>query len=79
MCTVTNLVILVRSIVTYAIVLAYILVAGPTGLLIAVVFRWKSGLYAFGHAGMWPMRQKVIAIRGAYSRPRDPFSPAVRP
>jgi 1-acyl-sn-glycerol-3-phosphate acyltransferase len=46
-------VILVRSIVTYAIVLAYILVAGPTGLLIAVVFRWKSGLYAFGHAGVW--------------------------
>ena len=49
----TKLVILVRSIVTYAIVLAYILVAGPTGLLIAVVFRWKSGLYAFGHAGVW--------------------------
>lgn len=44
---------LVRSIVTYAVVLAYILVAGPTGLLIAVVFRWKRGLYALGHAGVW--------------------------
>ena len=44
---------LVRSIVTYAVVLAYILVAGPTGLLIAVVFRWKWGLYALGHTGVW--------------------------
>ena len=33
-------------------VLAYILVAGPTGLLIAIVFRWKRGLYALGHAGV---------------------------
>ena len=49
----TELVILVRSIVTYAVVLAYILVAGPTGLLIAVVFRWKWALYALGHAGVW--------------------------
>ena len=39
-----------RSIVTYAAVLAYILAAGPIGLLIAVVFRWKWGLYALGHA-----------------------------
>ena len=44
---------LVRSIVTYVVVLAYILVAGPTGLLIAVIFRWKRGLYALGHAGVW--------------------------
>ncbi len=49
----TELVTLVRSIVTYAVVLAYILVAGPTGLLIAVVFRWKRGLYALGHTGVW--------------------------
>ena len=49
----TELVILVRSIVTYAVVLAYILVAGPTGVLIAVVFRWKWALYALGHAGVW--------------------------
>ena len=26
--------------------------AGPTGLVIAVVFRWKRGLYALGHAGV---------------------------
>ena len=45
--------ILVRSIVAYVLVLAYILVAGPIGLVIAVVFRWKRGMYAFGHAGVW--------------------------
>ena len=45
--------ILVRSIVAYVLVLAYILVAGPIGLIIAVVFRWKRGMYAFGHAGVW--------------------------
>ena len=44
---------LVRSIITYVVVLAYILVAGPTGLLIAIIFRWKWGLYALGHAGVW--------------------------
>ena len=48
-----ELVILVRSIVTYVLVLAFILVVGPIGLIIAVVFRWKRGMYAFGHAGVW--------------------------
>ena len=42
----------VRSIVAYLATLAYIAVAGPVGLVIAVVFRWKSGLYALGHAGV---------------------------
>jgi len=46
-------VILVRSIITYVLVLTYIVVAGPVGLVIAVVFRWKRGMYAFGHAGVW--------------------------
>jgi 1-acyl-sn-glycerol-3-phosphate acyltransferase len=27
-------------------------VAGPVGLLIALVFRWKAGLYALGHGGV---------------------------
>ena len=49
----TEVVAAVRSILTYAVVLAYILVAGPTGVLIAVVLRWKWGLYALGHAGVW--------------------------
>jgi 1-acyl-sn-glycerol-3-phosphate acyltransferase len=42
----------VRSVVAYVATLAYIAVAGPVGLVIAVVFRWKSGLYALGHAGV---------------------------
>ena len=42
----------VRSFVTYLAALAYIAVAGPLGVLIAVVFRWKRGLYALGHTGV---------------------------
>lgn len=43
----------VRSFITYIAVVAYILVAGPLGLLFAAVFRWKAGLYALGHGGVW--------------------------
>jgi 1-acyl-sn-glycerol-3-phosphate acyltransferase len=42
-----------RSFITYLAVIAYILVAGPVGLLIAFVFRWKAGLYELGHGGVW--------------------------
>src|SRR5215470_5600039 len=41
-----------RSVVTYAAMLVYIVVAGPFGLLYATVFRWKRGLYALGHGGV---------------------------
>jgi 1-acyl-sn-glycerol-3-phosphate acyltransferase len=37
---------------TYVAVLLYIAVAGPLGLLFAIVFRWKRGLYALGHCGV---------------------------
>jgi 1-acyl-sn-glycerol-3-phosphate acyltransferase len=47
-----TLLIAVRAVLTYLVVLAYILVAGPTGLVIATVFRWKRGLYALGHGGV---------------------------
>jgi len=43
----------VRSIVTYVVILAYIAVAGPLGLVVGVVLRWKRGLYALGHGGVW--------------------------
>jgi 1-acyl-sn-glycerol-3-phosphate acyltransferase len=43
----------VRSVVTYLVILGYIVVAGPLGLLFAAVFRWKAGLYALGHGGVW--------------------------
>jgi len=39
--------------VTYVAILAYIAVAGPLGLLIASGLRWKRGLYALGHGGVW--------------------------
>jgi 1-acyl-sn-glycerol-3-phosphate acyltransferase len=42
----------IRSFVTYIAMLAYIAVAGPIGLLFAMVFRWKTGLYALGHGGV---------------------------
>jgi 1-acyl-sn-glycerol-3-phosphate acyltransferase len=51
-----------RSIATYLVILAYISVAGPTGLVIARVFRWKRGLYALGHFGAW-MALKLAGIR----------------
>lgn len=43
----------IRSFITYLAVIAYIVVAGPIGLLIAFVFRWKAGLYELGHGGVW--------------------------
>jgi 1-acyl-sn-glycerol-3-phosphate acyltransferase len=42
----------VRSFVTYALVLLYIAIAGPIGLFVAVVFRWKAGLWFLGHLGV---------------------------
>ena len=47
-----EMVVALRSVVTYAVIIAYIAVAGPLGLFIGVVFRWKRGLYALGHAGV---------------------------
>src|SRR5262245_17205214 len=42
----------VRSLITYLVIVAYIAVAGPVGLLFAVGLRWKRGLYALGHTGV---------------------------
>lgn len=42
----------VRSVFAYIVTLIYIAIAGPIGVLIAVLFRWKSGLYALGHGGV---------------------------
>jgi 1-acyl-sn-glycerol-3-phosphate acyltransferase len=56
----------IRSFITYLALIAYIAVVGPVGLLIAFVFRWKAGLYALGHGGVWlaltlaGIRYKVI-------------------
>jgi 1-acyl-sn-glycerol-3-phosphate acyltransferase len=42
-----------RSVVTYVAILVYIAAAAPIALVIGVVFRWKRGMYALGHAGAW--------------------------
>ena len=42
----------VRSVATYLIASFYVLVTGPVGMLLAILFRWKSLLYALGHAGV---------------------------
>jgi 1-acyl-sn-glycerol-3-phosphate acyltransferase len=42
----------VRSVATYIALLGYIAVAGPLALFVAVLLRWKSGMYALGHGGV---------------------------
>jgi 1-acyl-sn-glycerol-3-phosphate acyltransferase len=42
----------VRSLITYVVIVVYILLAAPLGLFFGVVLRWKSGMYALGHAGV---------------------------
>ena len=49
-----------RSVVTYIACIAYIAVAGPLGLLFAMVFKWKRGLYALGHFGV----QLALSLAG---------------
>ena len=49
-----------RSAATYVVVLLYIAIAGPLGLLFAIIFRWKRGLYALGHCGV----QLALSLAG---------------
>lgn len=49
-----------RSVITYVACIAYITVAGPLGLLFAMVFKWKRGLYALGHFGV----QLALSLAG---------------
>ena len=49
----STLIAAVRSIITYLAIVGYIAVAAPIALLIGMVFRWKRGMYALGHAGAW--------------------------
>src|SRR5262245_9710448 len=41
-----------RSILTYLVVSAYLVVVGPLGLLVALLFRLKGLLFELGHAGV---------------------------
>lgn len=42
----------VRSVIAYLLVLTYIAIAGPLGLFLAHVLRWKDGLWTLGHIGV---------------------------
>ncbi|MBM3772686.1 MAG: 1-acyl-sn-glycerol-3-phosphate acyltransferase [Acidimicrobiia bacterium] len=42
----------IRSLATYVLVSLYVLVVGPIGMLLALLFRWKGLLYLLGHLGV---------------------------
>jgi 1-acyl-sn-glycerol-3-phosphate acyltransferase len=42
----------VRSVATYVAVSLYVLVVGPPGMLLAILFGWKGLLYVLGHWGV---------------------------
>ena len=42
----------IRSLIAYLAVVAYIVIIGPVGILVALLFRWKSALYVLGHGGV---------------------------
>jgi 1-acyl-sn-glycerol-3-phosphate acyltransferase len=42
----------IRTVTTYVAVSLYVLLAGPPGMLLAILFQWKSLLYALGHVGV---------------------------
>lgn len=41
-----------RSAATFLAVCLYVLITGPIGMLLAIVFRWKGLLYVLGHGGV---------------------------
>jgi 1-acyl-sn-glycerol-3-phosphate acyltransferase len=43
----------IRSALAYVAAVVYIAIAGPVGVLFAAGLRWKRGLYALGHTGVW--------------------------
>jgi 1-acyl-sn-glycerol-3-phosphate acyltransferase len=42
----------IRSVATFVLVSLYVLVVGPPGMLLAVVFGWTDVLYVLGHGGV---------------------------
>ncbi|MGE0446406.1 MAG: lysophospholipid acyltransferase family protein [Vicinamibacterales bacterium] len=51
-----------RSVFAYLAILLYIAIIGPIGLVVGAVLRWKRGLYALGHGGVW-VALKATGIR----------------
>ena len=42
----------VRSVITYIAVSLYVLIVGPIGILVAMLFGWQAHLYELGHIGV---------------------------
>ena len=42
----------IRTVATYLSVSLYVILVGPPGILLALLFRWKSLLYVLGHLGV---------------------------
>lgn len=42
----------IRSVATYVLVSLYVLLVGPIGILLALLFQWKRLLYVLGHIGV---------------------------
>ena len=51
----------IRSLITYVIVLTYIVLAGPLALVVGML-KWKAGMYALGHFGV-SMALRLAGIR----------------
>jgi 1-acyl-sn-glycerol-3-phosphate acyltransferase len=45
-------IIAIRSVITYLVLIVYIIIAGPIGLFLGIVLRWPDGLYKLGHGGV---------------------------
>ena len=63
-----------RSAATYVLVSLYVLIVGPPGMLISIVFGWKGLLYELGHAGVWlalTLSGITFRVLGAEHLPED--------
>jgi 1-acyl-sn-glycerol-3-phosphate acyltransferase len=63
-----------RSLATYLAVSLYVLILGPPGMLLALLFGWKGVLYALGHGGVHlgcALCGIRFSVAGAEHLPRD--------
>jgi len=68
-----DLLVAIRSLIAYVVIVVYILMAAPFGLLLGAVFRWKGGMFALGHVGVG-MALALTGIRYRVSG-REQLSP----
>ena len=74
---VTGVIPAIRSAITYVAIIAYIAAAAPLALVVGAVLRWKGGMYALGHVGVW-LALSLAGIRYRVSgRQRVPPGAAV--